>query len=182
MIGTVYKIEIYDKIYIGSTIMKLSGRQASHNRDYRKNIYKYKLYEECRKNNIENIVCIPLETIEIENDLEIRELEQEYIEKLKPSLNSYIAYTGLTKEEYMKERYERNKEENKERVREYMKEYSINNKEKLTEKSKKYYENNKEKIKQRQSEKIKCPICNSIVRSDGMKEHKRTKKCLNYSA
>jgi len=181
MIGTVYKIEIYDKIYIGSTIMELSKRQIGHNTILKLNKRSNELYEECRKHNIEKIICIPLETKEIENDLEIRELEQEYIDKLKPLLNQKIAYTELTIKEQKNQRYIKNREDYLQKKKE---EYKVN-RENMLKKCKEYYEENKEKIKEKNKEKnkvINCNICNSIITKSSLKRHQKTKKCLNYSA
>jgi len=151
MIGRVYRINVNkDDFYIGSTIKKLFDRQAKHNYRLNQNKDKYKLYEECRKNNITKITCELIEEKEIENKEEIRLLEEEYIEKLNPTLNSRLAYTGLiglTKKEYDKEYYDKNKEQ--EKYKERKKEYTENNKERIKQKQKEYRENNKEKYKER---------------------------------
>jgi len=166
MIGTVYKIEIGENIYIGSTIKKLSYRQSRHNCRLNKNVKTNKLYEECKKHNIEKIICILLEEIEIEDIDEIRKLEQEYITKLQPSLNHKSAYTGLTQQQYRKE---------------YYKEWRDNNKEKVKECKKGYYENNKKKLLEKLGEKIMCPICNTILNISSLLRHQKTKKCLSYN-
>jgi len=160
MIGTVYKIEVGEDIYVGSTINELKERQRQHNIKLNKNKYKNKLYEKCRKYNIENIICILLEEKEIENDLEIRELEQQYMDKLQPSLNHMSSYTGLTlltKADYDKE-------------------YRNNNIERIRERAKQYRENNKDKI----NEKTTCPICNSNIIKRCLSIHQKTKKCLSH--
>jgi len=164
MKGTVYKIEVGEDIYVGSTILKLCRRQGEHNFYLKKIKNKIKLYQECIKNNIDKIICIPLETKEIENDFEIRELEQKYIEELNPSLNQYSAYTGLTKKEYNKQWIYNNKERKKEYDKEYRKEYR---------------KKNKEKIKEQKKQKITCPICNKIVCKNSLIRHKQSKKCLS---
>ena len=191
MIGTVYKIEVNKEIYIGSTIQKLFDRQATHNTLLRQNKEKYKLYEECRENNITKIKCILLEEKEIEDIDEIRMLEQEYITKLQPTLNSWSAYrTEEDKKEhskeYQKDYYENNKEykkeyyeNNKDKELERNKKYYNENKEKVKESKRKYRDNNKEKISERQTEKIKCPICNKIVSRCNIAIHKKTNKCLS---
>lgn len=155
MIGTVYKIEIGEKIYIGSTIKKLNERQRLHNIRLNQNIIKYKLYEECRKHNVAKIICIPLKELEIEDELEIRELEQEYIDELKPSLNhraSYTGLTGLTQEEYNQEYHKEYREKNKEILSEKKKQYYENNKETLLEQCKQYRKNNVELIRERKKQ------------------------------
>jgi len=204
MIGIVYKVEVNkDDFYIGSTIKKLKERQSLHNNTLKQNVITNKLYEKCRENNITNIICILLEQKEVENKEEIRQLEQEYIKELQPTLNSQSAYTGLiglTKEVYQKEYREHNKEHNnkyseewRDNNKEYMKEWYDNNKKYMKEHNKKYYENNKEKIlstkkqyyednkeeiNKKHKEKINCPICNSIVSRTYIAIHKKTKKCL----
>ena len=163
MIGRVYKIEVNkDDFYIGSTISTLKERERLHNIRLRENVRNNKLYEKCRDNNITKIICILLEEREVENIDEIRQLEQEYIEKLNPTLNSQSAYTGLTNKEYHKE---------------YNKEYNKNNKEYIKKYNKEYKKNNKDKISERQTEKIKCPICNKIVSRCNILIHKKTMKC-----
>ena len=88
--------------------------------------------------------------------------EQEWIDKLKPSMNSNNAhqteelykerkkiYDKKCYENHRKERIEKVKEyyeENKEKVKEYKAEYFKKNKEELAEKAKVYNEKNKEKI------------------------------------
>ena len=208
MIGTVYKIEVdKDNIYIGSTTQRLCNRQGLHNFHYRDNTKINKLYEECRKHNITKIICILLEEREIENELEIRQLEQEYIDKLEPSLNSWSAYTS---EEYKKkknkEKLKEYYQDNKDKLIEKQKEYNKNNKEKIKEKNKKYYENNKNKMimyvkeyrnnntykvqekrkeyydnnRDKLLEKVNCDICNKFVSRVSLLRHQRSKKCLSH--
>jgi len=204
MIGIVYKIEIGEKIYIGSTIQTIRERESKHNNRLKQNFRTNKLYEECRKKNIDKIICIPLETKEIENDLEIRELEQEYITKLQPLLNECSAYTGLKPEEYNRNKYQinktallekqkqyyiNNKDERKEyykqyrkkyveKIKEQKKEYCENNKERIKENKKKYYQNNKEELNDKKKVDITCPICGFVGRKDKLNRHQQTKKCL----
>jgi len=168
MIGIVYKIEIGDEIYIGSTIEKLKRRQTNHN-SFRKS-QNCKLYRKANDFNIKKIICIPLEEKEIENEEEIRLLEQEYIDKLKPSLNSQIAYTGLTKQEYKKHYNKTYKQNNKEQIKEYQHKYYENNIQ--------YYKEHNKKYNEIRKEKIKCDICNSFVSKRYISKHKKTKKCL----
>jgi hypothetical protein len=190
MIGTVYKIEIGENIYIGSTIKKLYKRQDDHTQRLKQNIRKNKLYEECRKHNINKIICIPLETKEIENELEIRKLEQEYIDKLEPTLNHLSPPSGLTHKEYNKQDWIKNREhylqikkeyydKNKEEIKTKSKERYEKNKEKILKKEKEKREKNKEIINKNLREKINCPICNSIINKSCLSRHKKTKKCLS---
>jgi hypothetical protein len=93
--GIIYKIEIDNQIYIGSTKLKLYQRQGQHNqclknpnnKDY--NIYLYKF---CREKKVKKIIC---ELIEEVDDTELRILEQEYIKMLEPSLNTRGAFQTI---------------------------------------------------------------------------------------
>jgi len=177
MIGRVYRINVNENdFYIGSTIKKLFDRQAHHNIILRQNIRKNKLYEECREHNITEIICILLEELEIEDIKDIRKLEQEYITKLQPTLNHKGSYTGLTKKEY----YEKNKSYIIEKNKSYKKEYREKNKEKKQLKNKEHYEKNKEALSKKRTEKINCPICNSIVSKGSIARHQKTIKCISY--
>jgi len=206
MIGTVYKIEIGENIYIGSTTQKLCNRQGLHNFHYRDNTKINKLYKKCRDNNITKIICILLEQKEVEDIDEIRQLEQQYIDELNPSLNSWSAYiTEEDKKEKHKEKNKKYYQENKDKLIDKQKEYNKNNKGKIKEKNKKYYENNKNKmlmyvkeyrnnniykVKEKRKEhydnnrdklleKVNCDICNKFVSRASLLRHQKTKKCLS---
>ena len=118
MDGIIYKIEIYNEIYIGSTIQKLNQRQRGHNFDLkRKN---NKLQKLCRENDINNITLIEIEKVKINNKKELYIIEQDYINKLQPSLNMCKAYTTEEerkekKKEYNKNNKEYNKKKNNEK-------------------------------------------------------------------
>lgn len=173
MIGTIYRINVNDEFYIGSTMKSLTERQYNHNITLKQNVRTNKLYEKCRENNINNIICILLEQKEVEDIDEIRQLEQEYIDKLQPSLNSQIAYTGLSQKQYIKEHYNNNRQH----YLDYQKNYRYNNKEKVNKNCNDWYELNKDKVSKKQGEKIKCNICSSIVRKGDITRHKKTMKC-----
>ena len=109
--GFIYKIEVAGELYIGSTKNKyLSQRQAVHNYDLNNpsdshyNIY---LYRFCREHNVEKIICELLETVD---DTELRILEQEYINMIEPSLNSYRVYQ--TEEERLEQKLLHRKKQN----------------------------------------------------------------------
>ena len=124
MKGKIYKIEFNDNLYIGSTIMKyLSQRQQAHNKDYKIG-KKFKLYEECKKHNIEKIKCILLEEVDINDKLELSIIEQRYIEELKPNLNMVSAHLSL-----------------------------IENRRKCNIRQKKYYEDHRDKILEKKKNK-----------------------------
>lgn len=93
----------------------------------------------------------------------------------------YKKYNEENKE-CRKEYYKKYNKENKDKLNKYKKEYYEKNKEyreKNIIKSKEYYENNKEKLKEKAKIKVECDNCKSIVRCDGLWQHKKTKKCMN---
>ena len=108
--GFIYKIEVGEELYIGSTKKKLYYRQSQHNytlNNPNNKSYNYPLYKFCRTHNIEKIICELIEEVE---DSELLLLEQEYINMLEPTLNSYRAYRTI---EELKEQWkEKNKKHN----------------------------------------------------------------------
>ena len=94
--GFIYKIEIGEDLYIGSTKEKyLCQRQKRHNHGLNNpnsNDYNIPLYRFCREKKVEKIICELIE--KVEND-ELLLLEQEYINMLEPSLNSQRAYRTI---------------------------------------------------------------------------------------
>jgi len=129
--GTIYKIEINDDdIYIGSTTQKLCQRQRVHNQALKKNTERL-LYKTCIKNDIDYIECIAIETVEFDDIIELRIIEEEYRIKYNANLNMVKCY--ITEKE-RKEYYQNNKKA----IAEKMKEYQQNNKEKLAEYLKEY--------------------------------------------
>ena len=94
--GFIYKIEVGEECYIGSTKQKyLCKRQGQHNQGLNnpnnKNYNTY-LYRFCREKKIEKIIC---EIIEEVDDTELVLLEQEYIKMLEPSLNIRRVYQTI---------------------------------------------------------------------------------------
>lgn len=110
--GFIYKIEIDNQIYIGSTKNKyLSQRQSNHNcslNNPNNTNYNFYLYRFCREKKVKKIICELIETVE---DNELKILEQEYINMLEPSLNTYRA--NQTEEERIEQMRLHNKINNK---------------------------------------------------------------------
>lgn len=128
-----------EDIYVGSTC-NFSKRKNSHksdcNNENNKN-YNYKVYKFIRDNgNFENWSMYQIEAKPVENKREKETLERQWIEKLKPTLNSYIP--TRTKEEYY--------QDNKEQILDRVKNYYQNNKEQIVENKEKYYQDNKERL------------------------------------
>ena len=109
--GFIYKIEIDGEFYIGSTKLKLNKRQKQHNQclnNPNRKDYNSPLYRFCREHNVKKIIC---ELIEEVDDTELVLLEQEYMNKLKPTLNIRRAYR--TEEERLEQKRLQNKKQNK---------------------------------------------------------------------
>ena len=136
-----------------------------------------------------------LKEYKINNREEILEKAKEYRENNKDKIREYRENNKDKIREYHKEYYENNKDKIKEyqkNNKDKIKEYQKNNKDKILEYQKEFYDNNKEKKKEysrnytkinkeKLSQKIECPICNKFIRRYGLKEHQKTKKCLELS-
>ena len=162
-------------IYIGSTC-NFTRRKSQHKHrclNSNSNIYHFNVYEFIRENgNWENWDMIMLEEFSCENKRQKERKEREWIENLKPKLNT--RKPTRTKKEYYqdnktvyiqkaKEYYQDNKEKvkeyieaNREKIKLNHKEWYQANKEKAKEyyqankeKAKEYYQTNKEKIKEK---------------------------------
>jgi len=145
MDGIIYKIEIGQELYIGSTT-NLTERQKKHNCNIK--TYPNKLYQICRENNINNITLIELKKVKVENKKELLMIEQKYINELQPTLNTYNSIqTAEERKEYKRLNGIEYREKNKEKILLKKKEYRENNKEKEKNRHKEWRENNKEHLK-----------------------------------
>ena len=186
--GIIYKLKHYLdyddlNIYIGSTCNfkhRKNGHKTNCNNENRKH-YSSKVYEYIRNNGgWDDWVMIPIEQYSCDSKKELEIKERYYIDLLRPTLNKHIP-TRTFKEwyennkekiaEYHKERYENNKEI----INQKQKEYNEANKKKINKYKKEYYENNKEIINQ----KVICDHCGCEITKIYLKNHQKTKKCLN---
>ena len=162
MEGKIYKIcsENGDKVYIGSTIQKLSRRMNKHKSIYKmwkaNNTYHTMsciLFDEY---GVDKCNIVLLEEFSCETKQELREKEAHYIKTLK-CVNKNIPLRTLKEwrqenQEHMKAYYQANKEKHKEYLQankehrlEQQKAYRQENKEKIKEQQKEWYRENKEK-------------------------------------
>ena len=92
IIGRVYKItnNVDDMVYIGSTVKPLVKRLGDHIYDYKRAIYKMKLYDHFTEIGVENFEMELLEWKQVKNMNELHRLEQDWMEKENPKhlLNS----------------------------------------------------------------------------------------------
>jgi len=189
--GVIYKICCKDKditdCYVGSSCSHIS-RKSSHksncnNKNSRE--YNYPVYRYIRDNGgWENWEFVLLEEYPCENKNQLVIRERYWFELLGARLNNN--YPQRSQAEWLKNYYEKNKEEfkekqkmhyekNKEKIKEKLKENYQKNKEKIKEKLKENYQKNKEKLK----EKVKCE-CGSVVSKYYLTQHKKTQKHQNY--
>jgi hypothetical protein len=105
--GIIYKIQIGDLVYYGSTIQYyLSTRQARHNHNLKHNPIQL-IYKECINQNISKIIC---ELVETCNNKQIKERENFYIQNCNNSLNMrYALLTEQRKKETQKKYYQSEK-------------------------------------------------------------------------
>ena len=172
---TPYEIKVYkiwyedepDEFYIGSTKYdRLSRRMDNHRCTCRFGKEESRLYETMREKGINNFKYIQIASYMVYNSDERRMFEQKWIDKLKPSLNRYKAYS--TKEDrrqsYMKycrkpEIIQRRKENNQ--------------KPEEKEKRKQYNKNLNRKTP------LYCCYCDISVKICGKSTHRKTKKHMD---
>ena len=145
----IYKICCEDAsiadFYVGSS-KNIRDRKSKHkgvcnNETWRG--HNYKIYQTIRANGgWNNWRMVVIEEMSNTTLIGARIREEFHRVELKATLNTYSAYTGLTKEEYKKKYDETHSEEKKE----YNKEYNATHKEEIAE----YYQKNKEYIDERQ--------------------------------
>ena len=92
--GKIYKFtnSVDNKIYIGSTCLSLAKRKYIHKRDASRQPNRL-VYQHLNSIGWENVQIILIETCYVNNNDELRQREQHYIDILKPSLNKNAAYT-----------------------------------------------------------------------------------------
>ena len=84
MLGIIYAIIDDGYFYIGSTTQTLEKRLINHISCSKNEKFKLKLYKyinEKRNGNWDDIIIIPLETIDCETKYELEKKENEYIKK-----------------------------------------------------------------------------------------------------
>ena len=179
--GYIYKIQVHDELYIGSTV-DLKQRLREH-KSYCKNInapqHNYKVYQKIRENNI-HIKLIVVEEVAGLEDEDLRILEQEYIDRLTPELNEIAAYRSIEKMKADKNAYNKlyfSNANNAERKRVKALESYYKNKTDILIKQKAKYEKNKVEILAKNKEPVTCE-CGCISTKQHLTRHKKTKKHL----
>ncbi len=176
-------------IYIGSTtnFYRRKSQHKSCSKSY--NNYKYQFIRD--NGGFENWDMVLIKNVNVSNKRELEQVEREYIDELKPILNSNMSYTSQEEKKEQKiEWYNNNKEAHKisrdkytenntQKVKEYHKNYYEDNKEHLVNYHNEWKKKNKEELKKKASEKINCAICNSLISKRNISRHQQTKKCIS---
>jgi len=164
--GKIYIVKCkYDDelVYVGSTYRTLEVRFWGHKSDKTCSLYRYV------NGDWDNWYIELYENYPCKNKYHLERREGE-VQRVIATINQVVA--GRTKKEYHQDNYEK--------FLEYQKQYRKDNREMYLEYSKHYRQDNHEKISEKKKEKTTCDHCGSIVRKDGISEHKRTQKCMNF--
>ena len=102
MRGIVYKIQLKNTLYIGSTEQTLIDREKKHNIDFK--LYPHrKIYSQCIEEGVDKIICIWIADIEFNSTPEKRMIEEDYRKKMNATLNMIRCYrTEEEKKEQLK--------------------------------------------------------------------------------
>ncbi len=149
MIYYIYKIccnniNITD-FYIGSTTCFRKRKSYHKSICNNSNSNKLIIYQTIRDNGgWDNWRMVIIEEMIDTTKIQANIREEYYRIELGATLNSMCCGTGLTREEYIKDYYETNKEQKKEQMKEYYK----TNKEQIKNQMKEHYKTNKDKKKE----------------------------------
>ena len=160
--GIVYKIEIGDELYIGSTEEQLCVRQGKHNYDLKKFPHR-KLYKACIDNGVDKIKCWWVADIVFNSFDERRAIEETYRKELNAKLNSNRCYVSQEEKKEQNKQYKiDHKEEikqynldHKEEKQEYDKQYGLDHKEKIVERNRLYSIKNRDALNAKRRAKYK---------------------------
>ena len=164
--------------YVGSTT-NFNKRKNHHKNDccYETSNHHLKIYQTIRENGgWDNWDMVPLEEFSCENKTQQVIREQYWFDRLKPDMNSYVAYReGTTIKEkrkaYYEEKYKAYREANADKLKE--------NAEVISEKRKAYREANAEILKEKRSIKHTCE-CGSVCALYRKAIHERTQKHKDF--
>lgn len=148
--GKVYRMNVGDEFYIGSSCAPLPKRKGQH-KDKMKKFPLRRLYQKVLEVGWENVSIVLVEEYPCENKMELERRERYWIDELQPSLNTYVP-TRTKKEHYeankdtILQKTKEYREANKDFYKQYNKNYHEAHKETLAHKNKEYREANKEKL------------------------------------
>ena len=172
----IYKLTIVgcNEFYIGST-EDLGRRMSKHK--YRSKASNTKLYTTIREHNCQYAFEILYE-FKCKNGEERRKMEQHWMNKLLPSLNSQRACSSPEIKKIIKKDWY---EENKEHSTQYRLEWKDKNKEHFRNKQKEWRDKNRESIKKNANAKISC-ICGCEISRSNIINHQKSQKHIKLMA
>ena len=187
--GKIYKLQLGNKVYVGSTILKLHERYYCHKSDYKRFIegkdVLHSASGELFGNNVEPAMGL-IEKFPCASNVELCQRERYWQEILSQDINFVVVnkQRAFQSEEERREYYteksskwnEANREHNLERGRKWREA----NREHHLELGRKRYKANREAIREHQSEKITCEFCNRQSMRGNIRAHQRTAKCKNF--
>ena len=160
--GFIYKIvaDDTDKVYYGSTIMKLNARFNKHKYDFK---CKTSCSSNCSSIELFNFPNTRIELLETHHHLDktalkqiLYEVERGYIERFRkycPGRCININLPNLTADEYKEYQKQYHKQyqkqyyiDNKDNIKKNHKNYQINKKDEIKDKKKQYYIDNRDKL------------------------------------
>lgn len=152
-------IDVLEHLYIDKGTPNMTTKEIKEIN--KKELRRYEgIYQRMYKDN-PYYECVNVKT-EVYGDSKSKKYQQKYYETHKEEIKKY-------------------RESHKEERKKYQQEYRETHKEEIKICRKKYYDDNKENIYIKQSEKIECPICGSIVSKKHLARHKRTIKCKTFN-
>ena len=155
--GKIYRLvnDVDDLIYVGSTIVALSRRKASHKSDAAKHP-EQRVYKHLNAIGWNNVHIILIEHYPCNSSEELLARERYYIDTLGAQLNKQLP--GRTRGEY--------REQHRDKLIEYNREYR---------------EENREALAEQQREIVECECGLTPVRA-ALARHRKTKKHHDYMA
>ena len=170
----IYKLcnTLNTEIYVGCTKTTLGARLAVHKCDAGRH-KDSKLYRNMNRIGLDLHFMTVLEEIKCDSDESARAVEQSWIDRLKPSLNTYKAHTGMSVKEY----YGAYRKNNRTKIREWGKQYHCRHREQMAEKNRRY----REKLGEKWYGKIECG-CGSVIVNHNLKQHQKSIKHQKWQA
>ena len=168
MIGYIYKIvnDIDNSFYVGSTWFKLNIRFSKHKNDCNSGSIK-KVHRKMREVGTDHCRIELIEQVEVQNKQERLQIEQKYINELKPDLNVNKAFqTKLDRKNQNKKWYQTHKEQKKKAVKNYREEHM----EQVKEYNTKYCKDH--------SQDYSCELCKFVGNKASYDRHCKTNKHL----
>lgn len=174
-----------DMVYIGSTTQRLSKRLYGHVKNYKQYVNgKCRFTRSFKIIELGNYRIDLVEKIDCTDRIELLRAEGKVILNTKNCVNKQVA--GRTKKEWRQEHKQKIAEQNavwyqnnKEKVAEQKAVWYQDNKEIAAERGKLYRERTREKRLARGAVRLTCR-CGSIVRTDNMTRHYKSKKHTDY--